>query len=82
MCIEKIQVDLGSTLRIIPIRLLYFLGISLSKWSTMTTTIYGFNTESSHSLGKIHLRCQIRDLKLEVTCYVIDADTSYNLLLG
>ena len=33
-------------------------------------------------MGKIKLRCQIRDLKSEVTCYIIDADTSYNLLLG
>src|SRR3954468_19750820 len=33
-------------------------------------------------MGKIKLRCQIRDLKLEVTVYVIDAGTSYNILLG
>src|SRR5437588_12915123 len=32
--------------------------------------------------GKIKLRCQIGDLKTEVTVYIIDADTSYNLLLG
>jgi len=50
--------------------------------SARTTTIYGFNTGSSHPLGKMWLRCRIGDLKSEVTCYVIDADTSYNLLLG
>src|SRR3954464_12712944 len=33
-------------------------------------------------MGKIMLRFQIRDLKSKVTVYVIDADTSYNLLLG
>jgi len=33
-------------------------------------------------MGNIKLRCQTRDLKSEVTCYIIDADTSYNLLLG
>src|SRR5256886_17006856 len=33
-------------------------------------------------MGKIKLRCQIGDLKMEVIVYVIDADTSYNLLLG
>ena len=80
--IERIQVDLGSALTIIPKRLLYFLGIRLSKLSTTTTTIYDFNAESSDPLGKIRLRCQIGDLKSEVTCYVIDADMSYNLLLG
>jgi len=31
---------------------------------------------------QIRLQCQLRDLKTEVTCYVIGADTSYNLLLG
>ena len=44
--------------------------------------IYGFNAGSSHILGKIRLRCRIENLKSEVTYYVIDADTSANLLLG
>jgi len=47
----------------------------------MTTMIYGFNAGSSHPLEKIRFRYRIGDLKSEVTCYVIDADTSYNLLL-
>jgi len=79
--IERIQVDPGSALRIIPKRLLYFLSIPLSRLSITTTDIYGFNAESSHLLDKIHLRCQIGDLKSDATCYVIDVDTSYNLLL-
>ena len=33
-------------------------------------------------MGKIKLKCQIGNLRSEVRCYVIDADTSYNLLLG
>src|SRR4051812_32256191 len=33
-------------------------------------------------MGKIKLHYQIGDIKTEVTVYVIDADTSYNLLLG
>ena len=78
--IEIIQVDLGSTLSIILKTLLYFLSIPLSRLSTMTTTVYGFNAESSHPLGKIRLRCQIGDLKSEVIYYIIDTDTSYNLL--
>jgi len=44
--------------------------------------IYDFNAGSSHPLGKIRLRCRIGDLKSEVTCYIIDTDMSYNLLLG
>jgi len=82
MCIERIQVDPGPTLSIIPQRLLYFLGIPLYQLSATTTMIYGFNVGSSHPLGKIWLLCRIGDLKSEVTCYIIDDDTSYNLLLG
>jgi len=82
ICIERVQVDPGSILSIIPKRLLYFLGIPLYRLSATTTMIYGFNAGSSHPLGKIQLRCRIGDLKSEVTCYIINADTSYNLLLG
>ena len=55
--IERIQVNPGSALSIIPKRLLYFLGIPLGKLSTTTTTIYGFNVKNSHPLGKINLWC-------------------------
>ena len=55
-CIERIQVDPGSALSIIPKRLLYFLGIPLYWLSATTTTIYDFNAGSSHPLGKIQLR--------------------------
>jgi len=81
-CIERVQVDSGSALSIISKRLIYFLGIPLYQLSAITAMIYGFNAESSHPLGKIRLCCRIGNLKSEVTCYVIDADTSYNLLLG
>ena len=52
----------------IPKRLLYFLGIPLSRLSNTTTIMYNFNAGSSHPLVKIHLRCQMGDLKSEVTC--------------
>jgi len=82
ICIKRVQVDLGSELSTILKRLLYFFRIPLNRLSAMTTMIYDFNAGSSHPLGKIQLRCRIGDLKSEVTCYVINTDTSYNLLLG
>lgn len=45
-------------------------------------TIQGYNADSQRAIGKIRLKCQLADLKSEITCYVIDNDTSYNLLLG
>ena len=44
-CIKRVQVDPGSTLSIIPKRLLYFLGIPLYRLSAITTTIYGLMQE-------------------------------------
>jgi len=41
-----------------------------------------FNANGTRPIGKIKLKCQIEDLRSEVTCYVINADISYNLLLG
>jgi len=58
------------------------LGIPTHRLSAAQTTIYGFNANGTGLMGKIKLKCQIGDLKFEVTCYMIDVDTSYNLLLG
>ena len=78
---SHIQVDPGSAFSIMPRRVMQYLGISTHRLSTTQTTIYGFNVNGTRPMRKIKLRCQIGDLKSEVTCYVIDAGTSYNLLL-
>ena len=63
-------------------RVMQHLGILTHRLSATQTTIYDFNANGTRPMGKIKLKCQIGDLRSEVTCYVIDADTSYNLLLG
>ena len=65
-----------------PRRIMQHFGIPTHQLSATQTTIYGFNANSTRLMGKIKLRCQIGELKSKVTCAVIDADTSYNLLLG
>jgi len=80
--VSRIQVDPGSALSIMPHRVMRHLGIPNYRLSATQTTIYGFNANGTRPMGKIKLKLQIEDLKSEVTCYVIDADTSYNLLLG
>src|SRR4051812_23119506 len=80
--ITRIQVDPGSALSIMPRRVMEHLSIPAYRLSATDTNIFGFNANSTRPMGKIKLRCQIRDLKTEVTVYIIDADTSYNLLLG
>src|SRR4051812_23538415 len=80
--ITRIQVDPGSALSIMPRRVTEHLSIPAHRLSATDTNIFGFNANSTRPMGKIKLRCQIGDLKTEVTVYFIDADTSYNLLLG
>ena len=74
--------DPGYVLSIIPCRVMQHVRIPIYRLSLTQTAIYGFNTNGTCPMGKIKLSCQIRDLKSEVTCYVIDANISYNLLLG
>jgi len=80
--VSRIQVDPGPVLSIMPRRVMHHLEISAHRLSVTQTTIYGFNANGTRPMGKIKLKCQIRDLKSEVMCYVIDANTSYNLLQG
>src|SRR3954462_9605206 len=80
--ITRIQVDPGSALSIMPRRVMEHLSIPAHRLSATDTNIFGFNANSTRPMGKIKLRCQIGDLKTEVTIYVIGADNSYNLLLG
>src|SRR3954463_3420023 len=65
-----------------PRRVMEHLSIPSHRLSATDTNIFRFNPNSTRPMGKIKLRCQIGVLKTEVTVYVIDADTSYNLLLG
>jgi len=80
--VSHLQVDPGSTLSIMPRRVMQHLGIPNCQLSATQTIIYGFNANGAHPMGKIKLKCQIGDLKSEVICYVINADMSHNLLLG
>jgi len=80
--VSRIQVDPGSTLSIMPCEVMRHVGIPTDRLGATQTIIYGFNSNGIRLTGKIKHRCQIGDLKSEVTCYVINADTSYNLLLG
>src|SRR3954469_3124072 len=65
-----------------PRRVMEHLSIPAHRLSATDTNIFGFNANSTRSMGKIKIRCQIEDLKSEVTVYTIDVDTSCNLLLG
>ncbi|KAJ4970729.1 hypothetical protein NE237_007690 [Protea cynaroides] len=42
----------------------------------------GYDANTRKAIGKIRLKCQLGSRQSQVTCYVIETDTSYNLLLG
>ena len=73
--VSRIQFDLGFTLSIIFRRVMHHAGIPTHRFSTRHIAIYGFNSNGTHQMGKIQLRCQIRNLKCKVTCYVLDVDS-------
>jgi len=77
-----VQVDPGSAINVIPLRRVRKLGIPTRKLSSAKTLIQGYNAESQKAMGKIRLKCQIADLKTEVTCYVIENETSNSLFAG
>ena len=66
--VSRIQVDPGSALSIIPRRVMQYLGIPTNWLSVTQAIIYGFNANGTRLMGKIKLRCQIEDLRSEVTC--------------
>ena len=72
--VSRIQVDLGSALSIMPRRVMQHFGIPTHRLSATQTTIYGFNANDMHPMGKIKLRYHSGDLKSEVTCFAIDAE--------
>ncbi|KAJ6845157.1 uncharacterized protein M6B38_288040 [Iris pallida] len=80
--VDRMHIDPGSSISIIPKGLLHHLRIPMHRLTPTSTAISGFNSDRSYTIGKIRLKYQIGDLQSEVTCYVIDADTSYNILLG
>ncbi|KAJ6796987.1 Uncharacterized protein M6B38_221260 [Iris pallida] len=80
--VDRMHINPGSSISIIPKSLLHHLRIPMHRLTPTSTAISGFNSGRSYPIGKIRLKYQIGDLQSEVTCYVIDADTSYNILLG
>jgi len=80
--VSHVQVDPVFTLSIMPRGSCSTWESPLIDWTPPRLSSIGFNANSTRLMGKVKLKCQIGGLRSEVTCYVIDANTSYNLLLG
>ncbi|KAH0707716.1 hypothetical protein KY285_010750 [Solanum tuberosum] len=80
--LNRILIDGGSAVNIMPKVVLKKLGISIDELSKSNLTIQGFNQGGQQSIGKIRVGLSIGNVKSNTLIHVIDAKTSYNLLLG
>ncbi|CAL9017106.1 unnamed protein product [Prunus brigantina] len=80
--INRILLDCGSAVNLIPLKTLHAIGMSARQLSPSMLTIQGFNQLGQKAMGSIALQMEIGDLYSDALFHVIDADTSYNVLLG
>ncbi|XP_031098665.1 uncharacterized protein LOC116002606 [Ipomoea triloba] len=80
--IKRILIDQGSSVNILSRRAVKELGISIDELSQSRLMIQGFNQGGQRALCIIRLDLRIGSLSSSTLCYVIDARTSYNMLLG
>ncbi|XP_020410272.1 uncharacterized protein LOC109946528 [Prunus persica] len=80
--INRILLDCGSAVNIIPLKTLHAIGMSARQLSPSMLTIQGFNQLGQKAMGSIALQMEIGDLYSNALFHVIEADTSYNVLLG
>ncbi|KAJ8615256.1 hypothetical protein MRB53_034628 [Persea americana] len=79
---NRIMLDCGSTVNLIPLKKLLSLGKTVYDLESSNLVITGFNQSSQQALGTIMLKLTVGDLTTKGVFHVIDALTSYNVLLG
>ncbi|KAL4598593.1 hypothetical protein ACB092_11G069900 [Castanea dentata] len=80
--IDRILIDGGSAINILPKMTMRRLGLAMEELSHSRLVIQGFNQGGQHAIGMIHLELIIGELTSNVLFHVIDAKTTYNMLLG
>ncbi|XP_019234165.1 PREDICTED: uncharacterized protein LOC109214680 [Nicotiana attenuata] len=80
--INRILIDDVSAVNILPIHIMKELGISTEDLSESRLMIQGFNQGGQRAIGAIKLGIAIGDMQSTAWMHVIDAKTSYNLLLS
>ncbi|KAL2505267.1 Uncharacterized protein Adt_20888 [Abeliophyllum distichum] len=80
--LHRIMIDCGSDVNIMPIKTMKKIGINVGDLSKSNIMIQGFNQKGQRAIGMIRLKLQIGELNSSTLFHVIDAKTSYELLLG
>ena len=79
--ITRILIDRGSIINIMPKAKMKRLGIAMKELTQSRLMIQGFNQGRQRAIGMIHLELVIGELSSNTLFHVIDAKTSYNVLL-
>ncbi|KAL0361088.1 UNVERIFIED_CONTAM: hypothetical protein Sradi_3793300 [Sesamum radiatum] len=79
---NRILIDGGSAVNIIPKTTMNELGITSEDLSRSRLTIQGFDQGTQRAVGMTRLDLTVGELKASTLFHIIDARTSYNLLLG
>ncbi|KAL0413001.1 UNVERIFIED_CONTAM: hypothetical protein Sradi_1501800 [Sesamum radiatum] len=80
--VNRILIDGGSAVNILPLRILKKLEIPIDELSNSRLMIQGFNQGGQRAIGIIRMRLTMEDMVSTALFHVIDAKTSYNMLLG
>jgi hypothetical protein len=80
--INRIMVDGGSTINLLPLRTLKKIGYSQRDLSRSNVVIHSFNQAGQEAMGPISLVLKLEKFMTYVKFHVIDVATSYNALLG
>ncbi|XP_074290338.1 uncharacterized protein LOC141617067 [Silene latifolia] len=79
---NRILIDGGSGVNLMPKATTKELGITVDELSSSRTVIHGFNLNGERAIGMIRVNLNMGDLSSETLFYVIEAKTSFKLLLG
>ncbi|KAM1099067.1 hypothetical protein ACFX15_005449 [Malus domestica] len=80
--VNRMLVDGGSAINIMPKSTMTTIGIKADELSLSRLLIQGFNQGGQKAMGMIRVEMTIGELKSSTIFHVIDARTSYGLLLG
>ncbi|XP_060170392.1 uncharacterized protein LOC132601308 [Lycium barbarum] len=80
--VNRILIDDGSGVNILPIHTMKELGIAMEDLSIIRLMIQGFNQGGPRAIGAVKVDITIGELQSITWLHVIDARTSYNILLG
>ncbi|KAK4386126.1 hypothetical protein Sango_2483200 [Sesamum angolense] len=79
--VNRILIDGGSAVNILPLRILKELEIPIDELSNSRLMIQGFNQGGQRAVGIIRMQLTMEDMVSSALFHVIDAKTSYNMLL-